>query len=103
MASAIPSITIYSRSGCHLCEVVHRIAQRIQQDVPFHLAYVDVESNPMWVERFGHRVPVVLIDQREACAGRITEGRLRQAIEKARRRSPISRILSRLKLALRRG
>ena len=103
MSTTTPSVTIYSRNGCHLCEVVRRIAQRIQQDVPFHLDYVDVDSNPVWAERFGHRVPVVLIDQREACTGRITEGRLRQALEKAHWRSPISRILSRLKLALRRG
>ena len=103
MASTTPAVTIYSRRGCHLCEVVRRIAQRIQQDVPFHLEYVEVDSSPLWLERFGNRVPVILIDQQEACSGKITEGQLRRAIEKARWRSPISRILSRLKLAHTRG
>ena len=100
MTPVIPSVTIYSRGGCHLCEVVHRIAKRVQQDLPFHLQYIDVASHPVWTERFGNRVPVVLIDQRERFSGRVTEGQLRQAIERARWRSPISRILSRLKLAL---
>ena len=82
---------------------MYRVARRIQQDVPFRLEYVDVDSNPMWVGRFGNRVPVLLIDDREICSGAITEGRLRRALDKARWRSPISRILSRLKLALSRG
>ena len=102
MAST-PSVTLYSRDGCHLCQVVHRIAQRVQQDLPFQLQYVDVDSHPVWAERFGARVPVILIDQRETFSGRVTEGQLRRAIERARWRSPISRILSRLKLALARG
>jgi hypothetical protein len=71
--------------------------------MPFHLEYVDVDSSPVWAERFGNRVPVVFIDDREISSGTITEGGLRRAIEKARWRSPISRILSRLKLALTRG
>jgi Glutaredoxin-like domain (DUF836) len=99
-SATTPSVTIYSRRECHLCHVVYRIARRIQQDVPCHLEYVEVDSDPVWVERFGDRVPVVLIDSREVCSGTITEGRLRRAIEKARWRSPISRILFRLKLAL---
>jgi glutaredoxin len=103
MGSATPSVTIYSRRECHLCDVVYRIARHIQQDVPFHLDYVEVDSNPMWVDRFGDHVPVLFIDGREICSGAITEGRLRRAIERARWRSPISRILSRLKLALTRG
>lgn len=100
MALPIPSVTIYSRSGCHLCTVVQRMARRIQEDLPFQLDCIDVDSNPLWAERFGDRVPVVLINQHEACFGKITEGQLRRAIAKARWGSPISRILSRLKLAL---
>jgi hypothetical protein len=48
-------------------------------------------------------VPVVLIDEKEILSGKITGGALRKAIKKARWRNPISRILSRVKLALTRG
>lgn len=103
MAPVPPAVTIYSRKECHLCHVVYRIARRIQEDLSFYLEYVEMDSNPAWTERFGDRVPVVLIDGREISSGPIAEGRLRRAIEKARWRSPISRILSRLKLTLTRG
>ena len=103
MGSAPPSVTIYSRTGCHLCRVVYRMARRLQRDLPFQLEYVDVGTHCDWAQRFGDRVPVVLINEQEACSGRITENQLRRAVEKARWRSPISRILSRLKLALMRG
>ncbi len=103
MPSHIPSVTIYSRNGCHLCEVIYRMARRIQTDLAFQLRYVDVEAEADLAHRFGEQVPVVLIDGREIFFGRITESQLRRAIEKARWRNPISRILSRLKLALKRG
>jgi thioredoxin-like negative regulator of GroEL len=102
MPFLVPSITIYWRSGCHLCEVIHRMARRLQADLSFRLYYIDVDSNPDLVGRFGDRVPVVLIDQREIFSGKVTESQLRRAIEKARWRNSISRILSRLKLALKR-
>lgn len=103
MASDIPSVTIYSREGCHLCKVVHRIAKRVQQDLPFRLECIDVDSHPVCAERFGNRIPVVLINHHEKFSGKVTEGQLRKAIERARWRNPVSRILSRLKLALTRG
>ena len=55
------------------------------------------------VAQYGDRVPVVLIDGRESFPAKITGGELRKAIKKARWRNPISRILSRVKLALTRG
>ena len=103
MPLIVPTVTIYSRSDCHLCQVVHRMAQHLQGELAFQLHYVDVDARPDWVGHFGDRVPVVLIDQREIFSGRVTEGQLRRAIEKARWRNPISRILSRLKLTLTRG
>ena len=92
-----------SREGCHLCKVVHRVATHLQQDLAFELDTVDVDSDQRWLVPYGDRVPVVLIDQREALAGKITAGDLRRVIEKARWGNPISRILSRVKLALTRG
>ncbi len=103
MPLPIPLVTIYSRSGCHLCEVIYRMARHLQTELEFQLLYVDVDADPDLTHRFGERVPVVVINEREIFSGKVTEGRLRRAIEKARWRNPISRILSRLKLALKGG
>ncbi|GMV50060.1 MAG: hypothetical protein NBKEAIPA_00711 [Nitrospirae bacterium] len=96
-------VTILSRRECHLCRVAHRIARQLQEDLSFDLKEVNVDDDPQLVSRYGNRVPVLLIDDREALAGRLTGGELRAAIKRARWRNPISRILSRVKLALARG
>ena len=94
------TVTIYSRQDCHLCAVVHRIARCLQEELPFRLDYVDIATDPALAKRYGDQVPVVLIDDREVLRGKVTEGQLRRAIKRARWRSPISRILFRVKLAL---
>ncbi len=96
-------VTIFSRQDCHLCEVVLRMARRIQIDIPFRLEHIDISGDPDLSYRHGTRIPVVLIDRVERFAGQVTERELRAAIKKARWRGPISRILSRFRSALRRG
>ncbi len=96
-------ITIMSRQDCHLCRVVTRVARQVQQDLSFQLSVVDIDSDPGLRKRYGDRVPVVLLNDQETFSGKVTGGALREAIKKARWRNPISRILSRVKLALTRG
>ncbi len=96
-------LTVVSREHCHLCDVVHRIALHLQQEFPIEVAKISAEADPTLLAHYGQKVPVVLIDGIEGCAGKITEGDLRRAIKRARWRRPISRILSRLGYAPRRG
>lgn len=95
-------LIILSRQDCHLCEVIHRIALHLQPEFGFELTKVDIDQDRHLAERYGSRIPVVLIDEMEACEGKITEGDLRRAIKKARWSRPVSRILSRLTRMLRR-
>ena len=97
-------VTIFSRTDCHLCDVVLRIAQQVQTEVPFILTRMNIDENADLAARYGDRVPVVLINQVEVLSGKMTEGDFRRAINKrALERGPISRILSRLRQWLRRG
>lgn len=93
----MPHLTILSRKDCHLCEVIHRIARHLQQEFEFELTKVDIDQDRHLAAQYGTRLPVVLIDQEEACSGKVTEGELRRVIKKARWSRPVSRILSRLK------
>ena len=97
------SVIIYSRPGCHLCGVIHRMACHLQKELSFELQKIDVATDEKLFAAYADRVPVVLIDHTERFSGTLTEGQLRRAIKKARWRSPVSRILSRIKLALTRG
>ena len=96
-------VTILSRENCHLCGVVYRIALQLQSEVPIDIRKVSIEDDRVLMERYGARVPVVLLDEVEHFAGAVTERELRRAVKKARWRRPISRILSRLGFAPNRG
>lgn len=62
-------IHVYSRQGCHLCELL------IEELLPFRgaarLEVRDVDSRPEWREIYGDRVPVVEIDGRYVCQYRL--------------------------------
>ena len=96
-------VTILSREDCHLCDVVYRIATHLQSELHIETSKVSIESDRVLIERYGTRVPVILLDEVEHFAGKVTEGELRRAIKKARWRRPISRILSRLGYAPKQG
>ena len=96
-------VTILSREDCHLCDVVYRIAIHLQSELHIETSKVSIESDKVLIERYGTMVPVILLDEVEHFAGKVTEGELRRAIKKARWRRPISRILSRLGYVPKRG
>jgi len=96
-------VTILSRKDCHLCGVVYRIALHLQSELHIETSKVPIEGDRVLMERYGTRVPVVLLDEVEHFAGKVTEGELRRAIKKTRWRKPISRILSRLGFGPTRG
>lgn len=89
-------VTILSREDCHLCDVVYRMAIHLQSELHIEASKVSIDSDRVLMERYGTKVPVVLIDEVEHFSGNVTEGELRRTIKKARWRKPISRILSRL-------
>jgi hypothetical protein len=96
-------VTILSREDCHLCGVVYRIAMRLQSELHIETSQVHIEGDRVLTERYGARVPVVLLDEVEHFAGKVTDGELRRAIKRARWRRPVSRILSRLGFGPKRG
>ncbi len=96
-------VTILSRENCHLCDVAYRIAVHLRMELAIETSKVLIEGDKVLMERYGMRVPVVLLDGIEHFAGSVTEEELRRAIKRARWRRPISRILSRLGFCPKRG
>ena len=79
-------VTILSRHNCHLCDVVLRVAQQVQTEIPFTLTCMNIDDQADLAARYGDRVPIVLIDQVEVLSGKMTEGDFRRAIQKASRK-----------------
>ena len=75
-------LTILSREDCHLCEVAHRIALHLQSELLIEVRIVDVDGNDLLRERYGMRVPVVLLNDIEQLSGIVTEEELRRALKK---------------------
>ena len=90
-------VVLFSKEDCHLCTVALRMARRIQADLSFRLLHVNITQDAELMQRYGTRIPVIVIDQAEQLTGKITERELRAAIKRARWRGPISRILSRFR------
>ena len=62
-----PTLTVYSRDHCHLCEEMISGLRRLQARFHFELAIVDVDSDPELQRRHGEKVPVLMHGERELC------------------------------------
>ena len=56
------TVTLYTRTGCHLCEEAERVVRSEQAAGRFRLELVDIDRDPELARRYGVRVPVVALD-----------------------------------------
>jgi glutaredoxin len=66
-------VVIYSRKGCHLCELVKESLTKLSRRGGFTWQEVDVDSDTELRRQFNDEVPVVFIDGRKAFKYRIDE------------------------------
>jgi glutaredoxin len=71
-------LTLYSRPGCHLCDEMKAVVQRViaAAGVPATVEEIDISTDADLEERYGLEVPVLLIDGKKAAKYRVTEGEL---------------------------
>lgn len=53
------TVTLYSRSDCHLCEVAKEDLDGLREQYPHELVLIDVDSNADLKRAYGFEVPVV--------------------------------------------
>lgn len=75
-------ITIYSRSGCHLCEVAREEIERIAREVNIEISLKEIliDGNQELESEYGFMVPVIHVDGAMHGYGRVEEGRLKKAL-----------------------
>jgi glutaredoxin len=59
-------VTLYSRPGCHLCDVARATIESQRGRTPFELVEIDIETDERLELDYGIRIPVVEIDGVEA-------------------------------------
>jgi hypothetical protein len=75
----MPSVQIYSRPGCHLCEqLIEEIAPLLRGRA--RLEVLDIDSRADWQAAYGTRVPVVEIDGRFICEQRLDRAALHRVL-----------------------
>ena len=66
-------VVLYTRKGCHLCEVVKESLDKLSRRGGFTWDAIDVDSDPELRRRYNDEVPVVLIDGHKAFKYRMNE------------------------------
>ena len=59
-------VVVYSRKGCHLCEIVKESLSKLQRRGGFTWREVDVDGDDSLRRQYSDEVPVVFIDGRKA-------------------------------------
>ena len=60
--SVLRQVVVYSRKGCHLCELVKESLTKLHRRGGFTWREIDVDSDPELRRLYNDQVPVVFID-----------------------------------------
>ena len=84
-AHRIVALTLYSRPGCHLCDDMKAVVERVARSstpVPT-IEIIDISSDPELEALYGLEIPVLLVNGKKAAKYRVTEDTLRRMLSGA--------------------
>lgn len=77
-------VLLYSRSGCHLCDVALETLEKLQNELamtsPFEIEVNLIDGQPDLEAEYGEQVPVTLIDGKVHDFWRVDPERFRTAL-----------------------
>jgi glutaredoxin len=74
------SVVIYSRRGCHLCEIAEKLVKDIRKDLEFELEIIYIDGDAGLEKEYGEEVPVTLINGRRHDYFRVDRARFIEAV-----------------------
>jgi len=75
-----PRITLISKPGCHLCEPVREVIQRVARDLDLQWVELSILDDPELFAAYQEQIPVTLVDGAQHDYWRVDESRLRAAL-----------------------
>jgi glutaredoxin len=69
----LPEVVVYSRKGCHLCEIVKETLVKLERRGGFSWREVDVEADDGLRRQYTDELPVVFINGHKAFRYRMDE------------------------------
>jgi glutaredoxin len=76
-------VTLYGKPECHLCDDAKAVLERLAGEYGLVVETVDITQDPDLWERYWDVIPVLEIEGGPTLASKITEHRLRRALERA--------------------
>ena len=76
------SVILYSKPGCHLCEVMKKEMAKADCADLYQLQEINIESDPELFARYQYEIPVLSIDGAEAFRHRLTAESFRDYLSK---------------------
>ena len=76
------TVTLYSKPGCHLCDDMKAIVQRVTRaaNVPVTIEEIDISTDPDLEARYGLEIPVLMLQGKKIAKFRIEEKALMRAL-----------------------
>ncbi|MDX6277455.1 MAG: hypothetical protein QOJ72_1583 [Nocardioidaceae bacterium] len=78
-------VVVYSRGGCHLCEVAEELVAAVCADTGDSWVRIDIDQDMDLRSRFTEQVPVTFVDGAQHDFWRVDPDRLRSALGRNRR------------------
>ena len=76
-----PTIVLYSRPDCHLCDEARAGLERIRAEgEAFELREIDIDSDDELLKAYLERIPVIEFDGREICELGLDAGAVRAVL-----------------------
>jgi glutaredoxin len=79
---AVPTIDLYGRPGCHLCDDARTQLQVLRDELGFALIEHDIEADDELHRRYLERIPVVALDGEELFDFFVDEAVLRDRLDR---------------------
>ena len=80
---SIPTVILYTKPGCHLCEPVAETIAEAAKVRTFRSVTRNILDDPTDFERYRHAIPVVTVGGTEIARYRMSVSQLLDAIDRA--------------------
>ena len=76
-----PRVVVYSKPGCHLCEVAEATVEQLCAELGVGWESVNIVDDSALMATYGEQIPVTFVDGKQHDFWRVDPDRLRKALE----------------------
>lgn len=77
-------ITVFSRHGCHLCDVAIEVLESLRNELEFEIEKIFIEGDEKLEKLYSDQVPVIHIDGQHHGFWRVDPERFKSSLKKHR-------------------